>query len=99
MLDPAELERRKQEDLEFQQELERRRPQIQERAGWWQAGAFFFVWLLGGVAMLRAYRHGIIAWILAALWFGAALVFGGAQSVIEWNIRDEIQEDINRRKT
>jgi hypothetical protein len=99
MLSPEELERRREEDVEFKQELERRRSKIAGRAAKWQARSFFFVWLLAALAMMRSpYGHGVIGWIFAALWVAAIIVFAGAGSAAEWHVGHEIERELSQRK-
>jgi hypothetical protein len=101
MLDPAELQRRKEEDEYFRQELRKRQPQIQERAGNWQGWAFGISWLLAmsGWGTLATREHGskIAFGVILAILLGAMVVYAEAERMVTHLVSDDIEDEINRR--
>lgn len=100
MLDPAELQSRQQEDEEFRQQLEKRKPQIQERSDNWQGWAFGVSWLLAmsGWAILATREHGskIAFGVILAILLGAIVVYGEAERIITSLVSKDIQDKIER---
>lgn len=101
MLDPAELQRRKEEDEYFRQELQKRQPQIQERAGNWQGWAFGVSWLLAmsGWGTLATREHGskIAFGVILAILLGAIVVYSEAERIVTSLVSDDIQDEMERR--
>jgi len=101
MLDPAELQRRQQEDEEFRHELEKRQQRIQERAGYWQGWVFGVSWLLAmsGWGILATREHGprIAFGVILAILLGAGFVYAEAERMVTSLVSDDIQDEIERR--
>ena len=101
MLDPAELQRRKEEDEWFSQELQKRQPQVQERAGYWQGWAFGVSWLLAmsGWGILATHEHGpkIAFGVILAVLLGAGFIYAEAERLVTNLVSNDIQQEIDRR--
>lgn len=101
MLDPAELPRRKEEDEYFRDELQKRQPQIQERAGYWKGWAFAVSWLLAmsGWGILATREHGskIAFGVIMAIILGTGVLYAEAERFVTNRVSDDIQDEIDRR--
>lgn len=101
MLDPAELQRRKEEDEYFRQELQKRKPQIAERAGYWQGWAFGITWLLAmsgwGILATRENGSKIAFGVIMAILLGAGVIYAEAERFVTNRVSDDIQAEIDRR--
>jgi hypothetical protein len=95
------MRRHQQKDEELRQELEKRHPQIQERAGNWQGWAFGVSWLLAisGWAILATREHGskIAFGLLLGILLGAIVVYGEAERIVTNLVSKDIQDEIERR--
>jgi hypothetical protein len=101
MLDPAELQRHQQEDEGLRQELQNRKPQIEERAGYRQGWAFAVAWLLAmsGWGILATREHGskIAFGVIMAILLGAGVVYAEAERFVTNRVSDDIQGELPRR--
>jgi|GEM_PF-6562413 hypothetical protein len=101
MVDSTELQRLRQEDEEFRHELEKRQPQIRERAGNWRGWAFGMSWLLAivGWAILATREHGprIGFGIILAILLAAVFIYAEAERMVTSLVSDDIQDEIERR--
>lgn len=101
MVDPTEMQRRQQEDEEIRQELEKRQPEIQERAGSWRGWAFAVSWLLAmsgwGVLATRERGSKTAFGLIMAILLGAGVVYAEAERFVTNRVSDDIQREIDRR--
>ena len=101
MLDPPELQRDQREAEGFPHELEKRKPEIRERAGSWQGWAFGVSWLLAmsGWGILATHEHGprIAFGIILAILLGAGFIYAEAERIVTNLVSDDIQGEIERR--